>query len=482
MTWRGAAIGVGGILLATAALVVGLKLLGMIRGTRRGQPQHWADLVSRVLLIAELAAIGGGILRTPNSTPAHMINQPAPAAASDIVAFVKPNGVANQDTLLGISARTGQIRWTRTLNYNVDTLKRPVSNIILASAHTDIYAFRAADGVLLWRYPAVTSRTTGDMVTVDGGQVFVLASLDSNEFSIVALDLRTGCLNWRASESMDTLNPDMLTAGDGQVYIEGDAVTDPSQPNRWRLTALGEANGALKWTMSSALNLRRIHSLFSVQGNVIAVPYDGQVVAIHARDGLIAWHATLDLGAGDIVAATTDGERVYALTEPPISDQTVYTANETISPPATLMALDANSGALRWRLSVSPYSAWNTLVASDGVLIRGVGMLGTHANLAFKQNGSLLTAYDASSGGALWRDNTPPTGVSWDLPLQLAPQSALGVVYLEGIEQDQYIQDNLLCPFIYCPGFSSLYAINIHSGAPWWRVSTGKVAIAQMIL
>ncbi len=482
MTWRGAAIGVGGILLATAALVVGLKLLGMIRGTRRGQPQHWAGLVSRVLLIAELTAIGWGVLQTPNSTPAHIVNQSAPAAASDIVAFVKPNGVAGQDTLLGVSARTGQIRWTRRLNYNVDTLKRPLSDIILASAYTDIYAFRAADGALLWRYPAVTSRNTGDMVAVDGGQVFVLASLDSNEFSIVALDLRTGRLNWRASESMDTLNPELLTAGDGQVYIEGDAATDPSQPNLWRVTALGEANGALKWTMFSTLNVRRIHSLFSAQGNVIAVPYGGQVVAIRARDGVIAWRATLDLGAGNILAATTDGKQVYALTDPPISDQTVYSADETISPPAALMALDANSGTLRWRLSVSPYSAWNTLVASDGVLIRGVGMLGTHADLAFKQSGSLLTAYDAASGHALWRDNTPPTGVSWDLPLQLAPQSALGVIYLEGIEQDQYIQDNLLCPFVYCPGFSSLYAVNIHSGTPWWRVNTGKVAIRQMIL
>lgn len=106
------------------------------------------------------------------------------------------------------------------------------------------------------------------------------------------------------------------------------------------------------------------------------------------------------------------------------------------------------------------------------------------ADSAYKQTGSLLTTYDAASGRALWRDNTPPTGVSWDLPQELAPQGDGGSVYLEGTQADPYIQDNLFCSvlIIYCPGFSWLYSVNVHTGAPWWRVGTGKITLKRLAI
>lgn len=215
---------------------------------------------------------------------------------------------------------------------------------------------------------------------------------------------------------------------------------------------------------------------------MVIVPNIGEVTALRERDGALTWHTPLFAGSNDriILAATSDGARVYALAEPQLSTHTVATVAEQISPPAALAALDASSGAIRWLLSISPFSDRSTLVVSDGVLLRGVGMVGSDAYDAYKPNGSLLTAYDAATGRALWRDNTPSSGISWNIPLQLAPQGNSGSVYLEGIQADPYVRDNLLCPLIYCPGFSWVYAVNIHTGAPWWRTGTGKLTLEQL--
>jgi outer membrane protein assembly factor BamB len=143
----------------------------------------------------------------------------------------------------------------------------------------------------------------------------------------------------------------------------------------------------------------------------------------------------------------------------------------------TLMALEASDGSLLWSRTLDPNLAAGTLTLSDGVLLNGVTNNATTGLVGCNSNGSLLKAYDPASGALLWRDNTPRTGISWDLYAQMTPVGANGVVYLVGIQSDPYLQD-IMC--IFCPGVSWLYAVNVHTGVPWWRIRTGRVGLAHM--
>ncbi|HEX8983341.1 MAG TPA: PQQ-binding-like beta-propeller repeat protein [Ktedonobacterales bacterium] len=499
--WFGSAV----VCFVAAASVLGIVLYGVMQRARAGNRRAWAGRLRWATPIITLVLLGACVLHFLPQEPGNpnFVNRPAPADPDGIVAFVQPELSADRDTIIAMNARTGQIRWRNQIPFaldpwgqhynlfNLDSVMRPLPHVILAVGdYTGIYALRASDGSLLWSQPdvrglSISNRPLPSLIAVDGKQIFIAernADPPGSSVTIAAFDVSTGHINWRIQAPKTQRYLTALTVADGQVFVAG-GEQDSSKPHLVWMSALDEADGSLKWTVSHAIAwLAGISSLFVVGGNVVIVPNIGEVTALRERDGALTWHTPLFAGSNDriILAATSDGARVYALAEPQLSTHTVATVAEQISPPAALAALDASSGAIRWLLSISPFSDRSTLVVSDGVLLRGVGMVGSDAYDAYKPNGSLLTAYDAATGRALWRDNTPSSGISWNIPLQLAPQGNSGSVYLEGIQADPYVRDNLLCPLIYCPGFSWVYAVNIHTGAPWWRTGTGKLTLEQL--
>ena len=123
-------------------------------------------------------------------------------------------------------------------------------------------------------------------------------------------------------------------------------------------------------------------------------------------------------------------------------------------------------------------SAWARLAVSDGVLLSGNNVTPERGYSGYSPTGSVLTAYDAATGRPLWQDNTPRVGVSWNMTPLMTPLAGGEAVYLMGISADPYIQD--VC-VIFCPGVSWLYAVNLHTGAPWWRIRTGYVTLAHLV-
>jgi outer membrane protein assembly factor BamB len=147
--------------------------------------------------------------------------------------------------------------------------------------------------------------------------------------------------------------------------------------------------------------------------------------------------------------------------------------------PVRLMALEASDGSVQWNRTLPSYVTWGTLTVTDGVLLNGMSITGATGYSGYKENGSLLWAFDKVNGTLLWRDNSPPTGISWDLSAQMTPLGGNGVVYLEGIESN-FIVHPFTC-LVFCPGVSWLYAVNIRTGAPWWRIPTGYVSLVHFV-
>jgi outer membrane protein assembly factor BamB len=491
VTWRALGIFVGVSALALAGLALVYAVLAVRRRARAGRSRVWGGLVFRGALIAGLIAVGVASLR--NLPPPQLVNRSAPAPADATIAFVQTPRSGNAQTVVGVSARDGAIRWTRAFNDPIESLYSPSPEIILAlpaSINKSVYALRLSDGAILWRSRVAEYMVPATMAS-DGARVYAQVPANpargTGAMDIIALNLQTGALDWRVPLPASANLTQRLAAGDGQVFVAG-AMTGAgasATPNPWMVMALRASDGALQWTKAGVAASQaydtRIRALFVSQGYAIIVPIIGPVTALRERDGAIAWTATPDTEQPDIppqnFAATADSETIYLLSQP--SRWTPGASGAPTQPPVSLTAM-AIGGTIRWRVP-SASSAWSSLALSDGVLLSGMSVSAWNAWAGYNPNDNLLTAYDAASGRLLWRENTPPTGISWDLSPEISSWGGSGATYLMGIQTSPYVQDFLQC-VVFCHGVSWLYAVNIHTGAPWWRVRMGYVNLSHWVL
>jgi outer membrane protein assembly factor BamB len=273
-----------------------------------------------------------------------------------------------------------------------------------------------------------------------------------------------------------------VAVGDGLAFAAGDATAGPAH-NQWAVVALGAADGAQRWLaageVSAGANME-VQALLVAGGNVIVKPGTGPLTALREPDGTTAWSGPpLPAGANPTTVlndATSDGAVVYVMQHAAANGSDGSITNF----PVPFMALEARDGVVLWSRALDRYTRAGVLSLSDGVLLSGVTVTAATGFLGFNPNGSLLTAYDPGDGAQLWRDNTPRTGISWDLSAQMAPLGGDSVVYLMGIQADPFLQDRFGCA-VFCPGVSWLYAVNVHTGAPWWRIRTGYVQLTHLV-
>ena len=163
-----------------------------------------------------------------------------------------------------------------------------------------------------------------------------------------------------------------------------------------------------------------VQALIVVGGNVIVAPMTGPLTAMRASSGATVWSGP-ELPAGANITtmlnyATSDGTRLYVMSH------AFANSNGTITNfPVRLMAIEPSDGSVLWSRALDPYLSPETLTMSDGVLLSGKNVTATTGYDGFNENGSLLWAYDTTSETELWRDNSPPTGISWDLSPQMTP-------------------------------------------------------------
>ncbi|HEU0025876.1 MAG TPA: PQQ-binding-like beta-propeller repeat protein [Ktedonobacterales bacterium] len=486
MTYRELLIGLAIGALALAALALAFAIRATVRRARDGRPRLWVGLFFRGALIAGLLAVGAASLA--NVPPPDPVNHPNPAAADATIAFLKTSRDATPQTVVGVSARDGSTRWIRTLDGPIASLLSPTPDMVLAPTAVGLYALRTADGAVLWRSQVVTYIAAGAMAA-DEARVYAVVPASpargTGAQDIIALDLHTGALAWRVPLPASIQQGQRLAVGDGLVYVVGAAAHDGPGFTPWMVAALRAADGAAQWATTGPVVMgtyAQVQAVFLLRGYAVIVPVVGPVTGLRERDGAIAWTATPNLEEPDnppqIISATADSDTIYMVWQP--YHWATGVNGRPIPPPMSMSAM-AVGGTIRWHMNVQPASSgWSSLTIRDGVLLSGNNVTASRAFGGYNANGSLLSAYDAASGRLLWRDNTPRVGVSWNMSTQISPWGGDGAAYLMGVQSGSYyIQDRFNCVFLCSPGVAWLYAVNVHTGAPWWRVRTGSVNLAR---
>jgi outer membrane protein assembly factor BamB len=214
--------------------------------------------------------------------------------------------------------------------------------------------------------------------------------------------------------------------------------------------ALDQRTGRERWRFLASARLGTV----SVGTDTVYVPSDRGLLAIDRSSGRKRWQARFSPGAGE--SATVAGDTI------------VFAGSEITSGRTGVYALDAATGALRWRVDLprAPGTRAGTSVANSLVFVTFWDMLEDDPG----RGSPTLRAYELTSGAERWAfeaidsadgGSEQPVGMG-----SITPPVVVGDNVLFGIAVDAT-----------APGSSrnvdGLYAIAIGSGEVRWRASIG---------
>jgi len=356
------------------------------------------------LLLAQKLHLSSHAGPTPTASPRVSLSW-----QGHIVSLTTVNGVvyagAMDNAVYALRAGDGGLLWRYTTAGPVNGPPVVVDGIVYVNANVDrglgyatgyIYALRASDGALLWRY------TTGGYVYIYGptaaSRVVYVGSLAG---SLAALRAGDGAVLWRhiakgpVGASLEVK---------GIVYV---LITNIDQSPDY-LEALRASDGKLLWRSSSNAYAP------VVVNNVVYVTSRDGLSALRARDGTLLWRYAL-AGTGFSGPTILDGV-VYTIATKYSPDTTASThtggyalqiatskitapINRTIpfkqEGPSSLYALRASDGAVLWH-----YQA-------PGDKNNGVGLLAVAGGLVYIDttagpSKNTISALRASDGSLLW--------------------------------------------------------------------------------
>lgn len=259
-----------------------------------------------------------------------------------------------------------------------------------------VHAVRAADGAALWSYEA------GAPVASSPAVVGRLVLFGDRANVLHALDRARGEPVWRLETGPDRPLPwgwegwDYLGSSPVPVEAPGDADAG-SSGGRARgasgtlvlfgsgdgsLYAVDAASGEVLWRHETA---RRIRSTPAVAaGTVYLGGGDGVLYALDVRTGALRWTFATSGVAYD--AAEFGFDRTQIQGSPAVVDGTLYVGSRD----ASLYAIDARSGELRWHREDGTAWVVGTPVVRDGTLYNG------------RSSSGRFRAIDAATGEERW--------------------------------------------------------------------------------
>lgn len=335
--------------------------------------------------------------------------------------------------LFALAADTGRVRWSAELPYGTRVVGNPVvaaARVVVSTAGPDLpgvgenrwrmLAFDARSSRHLWTYEpprgrnsrveAVTLGLTSPYLTAD--RVFARVE-DLDGASLLVLDATTGQPAWAADHlafGHYSRHTDLVAFG-GRVLIptrEGDQL---------ELHALREEDGSELWSV----RLGETDFPRSDLGPFLAAGPDAFYVGLW--NGIVAFDATTGAERFRITTAASENGGQIALTNRTLFRRTGL---------QTIVAYDATTGQEHWTYH-QPFSAWGGALRSFSVRD---GLLAVYCacDQARERRSGWLLAIDARTGAERWR---APMDAYIDL-YQDQPVVGGGMV-LSGSEDDDVV-------------------------------------------
>ncbi len=349
-------------------------------------------------------------------------------------------------------------RWTATVGGNVVHASPVIADGAVFVTGTDlgdgttggIVAIELATGIERWR---VTTSLAVRGAPAVVGDVVAIGQLDG---SVLGLDTRTGAQRWERKLG-EGLQPEAASffasaAADSTSFVLG---------NQRNLAAIDAATGALAWTADPVPGGRYSQSLAAVAiASATAAPPNGLVVGAFHRDqgGITAW----DRATGTMRWRLNNGEdRNGIQAAPVISGDTVY----LVGGKASVLAVSLAIGAVKWSRSLHPDGfEWGQASAGSPAIASNVIVVPTMLRE--------LVALDATTGAERWRFAGQPT--------MLRSNHYLGAGQ-SGFESGPVITGAAGSELVWAADLSGrLVALDLRTGALQWETELGVPVIAGL--
>lgn len=262
--------------------------------------------------------------------------------------------------------------------------------VFIGSADGRLYALDRRSGRERWRFDAATA-VNGSPAVVDGTVYFT-----DQGSTLYAVEAASGRPRWRVEAGADMAFPWGYESGD--LYASSPTVVGRTVyfgAGDGKVYAVRMSDGAVLWSSQTGGRIRSTPAV--ADEKVFVGSADGIVYALDAEDGSEVWsHAT---EGAELASGEFGFDRRTVQSSPAVAGGTVFVGARD----GFLYALDAATGERRWRFDHEV--SW---VNSSPAVARGLVFAGT-------SDGQFIQAVDATSGAERWRVTS--AGIVWTSPL-----------------------------------------------------------------
>jgi len=371
------------------------------RSSQLDWPSPWHDSQNSNYLYARSAHYANPIWEKKLGD----INATSAVIAGNEIYVGTPNKI-----LISFNLTAGRERWNISNGLAFNTLSPIVGDTFVYSLqeHT-LFAYYRSNGTLAWRIdgfnkPIQPMISSLGLVIVDFSQIRIYGlmngnlirtipfdnfvekgcAIDGNKLfiynsTITGFDLTTGAVIWSAPHTTNY----RIVIVTGHLLIE---------ENNY-LVSLNEINGDVEWRYSIGTYFE-----ISSDGSSIFLTNQSSILSLDAKKGTVNWETAISNGLSSIGnTVVVRDDRLYM--------ETLYVAlrNETDSSKGKIWAIDAETGELRWKYTLSNDYLW-TMSAATNYLVLVNKFIKVVGNTNTNTIGPVVLPY--SYGNA----NTPSSG------------------------------------------------------------------------
>src|SRR6266487_3113923 len=302
----------------------------------------------------------------------------APLVANGVVYVTTYVGLNGPVYVYALRASDGNLLWRYSnANYSYLSLSTSDSNVVFVASPDGISALNASNGASLWHYAAKDTGSTWPLEV--NGVVYFSSSSDNGSGTLYALRATDGSPIWQYKTGSYTNYFQSLQLVNGVLYTTTTKILEPPAAHSANPLQAATDIGALLWnTLQNAPAVRTIPLKQGISS----------VYAIRASDGAVLWHYAMNNGANSWASwLAVENGVVYA---DAITDTT---GSQGLG---DIYALQSSNGSALWhdKLNRSPE---NALLANDIIyLSTSSGSLDGTVYALRARDGSMLWDYPLS--------------------------------------------------------------------------------------